>query len=209
MTKTIGKTFLVGIVFLCLTACTTVTRNAGQSAQEIQDILPTLVDHLNTLQTLESDLQTNWEDDIQADNTLASYAKKEGRVFDNLKQRRELLQQMTRELKTLNDDSKHLANLRGDNLPSAEIQIVVSNSQTIYDRLTEYHRLCSDDITKEEQFFTSLASNQEMDRDTLTTQIQSLNEAAVARQAILQDLNTPLSDIDKPIRILKARLTSQ
>ena len=60
--------------------------------------------------------------------------------------------------------------------------------------------------------FTRLKKEQyikEKLKDDKKDKIKELNEAALERQKILEEINEPLSAIDKPIRILKARLNAR
>lgn len=208
MKKIATKVLLIGAALLFCSACANTTKSANTTVQEVQDALPVVVDHLNAIQTQEAGLQENWEDDINADASLSSYTKKQGRVFENIQARRDLQKQITTALKTIRDNARRLSNLKDTKLPSVEIQVVVSNLNTIVDQLTKYQQLSDAQLKAEESFFVSISGNPFTPTE-LKNKIIELNSSALERQGILESINDPLSAIDKPIRILKARLGSQ
>ena len=208
MKKIATKVFLISASLLVFAACSNTKKSAEKTVQEVQDTLPVVVDHLNNIQTLEANLQNDWEDDIADDSTLANYAKKKGKVFDNLQQRRESQKQITKTLKVLRDDAIHLSNLQDKDLPSVEITIVSSNLQKIVESLTEYIKKSEEQLNNEQKFFIEISGNK-LSNDDLREKIKILNQAAIDRQKILEEINEPLTAIDKPIRILKARLSTR
>ena len=208
MKKIATKVFLISASLLVFAACSNTKKSAEKTVQEVQDTLPVVVDHLNNIQTLEANLQNDWEDDIADDSTLANYAKKKGKVFDNLQQRRESQKQITKTLKVIRDDAIHLSNLQDKDLPSVEITIVSSNLQKIVESLTEYIKKSEEQLNNEQKFFIEISGNK-LSNDDLREKIKILNQAAIDRQKILEEINEPLTAIDKPIRILKARLSTR
>ena len=208
MKKIATKVFLISASLLVFAACSNTKKSAEKTVQEVQDTLPVVVDHLNNIQTFEANLQNDWEDDIADDSTLANYAKKKGKVFDNLQQRRESQKQITKTLKVLRDDAIHLSNLQDKDLPSVEITIVSSNLQKIVESLTEYIKKSEEQLNNEQKFFIEISGNK-LSNDDLREKIKILNQAAIDRQKILEEINEPLTAIDKPIRILKARLSTR
>ena len=208
MKKIATKVFLISASLLVFAACSNTKKSAEKTVQEVQDTLPVVVDHLNNIQTLEANLQNDWEDDIADDSTLANYAKKKGKVFDNLQQRRESQKQITKTLKVIRDDAIHLSNLQDKDLPSVEITIVSSNLQKIVESLTEYIKKSEEQLNNEQKFFIEI-SGSKLSNDDLREKIKILNQAAIDRQKILEEINEPLTAIDKPIRILKARLSAR
>ena len=208
MKKIATRVFLISASLLVFAACSNTKKSAEKTVQEVQDTLPVVVDHLNNIQTLEANLQNDWEDDIADDSTLANYAKKKGKVFDNLQQRRESQKQITKTLKVIRDDAIHLSNLQDKDLPSVEITIVSSNLQKIVESLTEYIKKSEEQLNNEQKFFIEISGNK-LSNDDLREKIKILNQAAIDRQKILEEINEPLTAIDKPIRILKARLSTR
>ena len=208
MKKIATKVFLISASLLVFAACSNTKKSAEKTVQEVQDTLPMVVDHLNNIQTLEANMQNDWEDDIADDSTLANYAKKKGKVFDNLQQRRESQKQITKTLKVIRDDAIHLSNLQDKDLPSVEITIVSSNLQKIVESLTEYIKKSEEQLNNEQKFFIEISGNK-LSNDDLREKIKILNQAAIDRQKILEEINEPLTAIDKPIRILKARLSTR
>ena len=208
MKKIATKVFLISASLLVFAACSNTKKSAEKTVQEVQDTLPMVVDHLNNIQTLEANLQNDWEDDIADDSTLTNYAKKKGKVFDNLQQRRESQKQITKTLKVIRDDAIHLSNLQDKDLPSVEITIVSSNLQKIVESLTEYIKKSEEQLNNEQKFFIEISGNK-LSNDDLREKIKILNQAAIDRQKILEEINEPLTAIDKPIRILKARLSTR
>ena len=208
MKKIATKVFLISASLLVFAACSNTKKSAEKTVQEVQDTLPVVVDHLNNIQTFEANLQNDWEDDIADDSTLANYAKKKGKVFENLQQRRDIQKQITKTLKVIRDDASHLSNLQDKNLPSVEIKIVSSNLQKIVDSITDYIKKSEEQLKNEQQFFVELSGNK-LSNDDLREKIKVLNQAAIERQKILEEINEPLTAIDKPIRILKARLSAE
>ena len=208
MKKIATKVFLISASLLVFAACSNTKKSAEKTVQEVQDTLPVVVDHLNNIQTFEANLQSDWEDDIADDSTLANYAKKKGKVFDNLQQRKDIQKQITKTLKVIRDDASHLSNLQDKDLPSVEIKIVSSNLQKIVDSITDYIKKSEEQLNNEQKFFVEISGNK-LSKDDLKDKIKELNEAALERQNILEEINDPLSVIDKPIRILKARLNAR
>ena len=208
MKKIATKVFLISVGLLVFAACSNTKKSAEKTVQEVQDTLPVVVDHLNNIQTFEANLQNDWEDDISDDLTLANYAKKKGKVFDNLQQRRDIQKQITKTLKVIRDDASHLSNLQDKNLPSVEIKIVSSNLQKIVNSITDYIKKSEEQLNNEQQFFVEISGNK-LSNDDLRKKIIVLNQAAIDRQKILEEINEPLTAIDKPIRILKARLSTR
>lgn len=207
MKKPTIKVLLIGAALLFVAACSNTTNNASKTVQEVQDTLPLVVNQLNNIQTIEAELQTDWESDINDDANLASYIKKQGRVFDNIQKRKKILQEINKLTKIIRDDAKHLENLNRKDLPAVEVQVVFSNLGTIVEHLVSYQKLCEEQLTKEENFFVAVPQNS-WTPDELKEQIKVLNQAAIERQKLLEEMNTPLAAIDKPIRILKARLAA-
>lgn len=207
MKKITIKVLLIGAILLFVATCSNTTNNATKTVQEVQDTLPVVVEHLNNIQTIEAELQTDWESDINDDATLASYTKKQGKVFDNIQKRNKLLQEINKLTKIIRDDAKHLENLNRKDLPAVELQVVFSNLGTIVGHLEAYQKLCEQQLAKEEAFFAAISKNS-WNTDELKEQIKTLNQAAIERQQLLEEMNTPLAAIDKPIRILKARLAA-
>ena len=201
MKKIATKVFLISASLLVFAACSNTKKSAEKTVQEVQDTLPVVVDHLNNIQTFEANLQSDWEDDIADDSTLANYAKKKGKVFDNLQQRKDIQKQITKTLKVIRD-------LQDKDLPSVEIKIVSSNLQKIVDSITDYIKKSEEQLNNEQKFFVEISGNK-LSKDDLKDKIKELNEAALERQNILEEINDPLSAIDKPIRILKARLNAR
>ena len=208
MKKIATKVFLISASLLVFAACSNTKKSAEKTVQEVQDTLSVVVDHLNNIQTFEANLQNDWEDDIADDSTLANYAKKKGNVFENLQQRRDIQKQITKTLKVIRDDASHLSNLQDKNLPSVEIKIVSSNLQKIVDSITDYIKKSEEQLNNEQQFFVEISGNK-LSNDDLREKIKVLNQAAIDRQKILEEINEPLTAIDKPIRILKARLSAR
>ena len=115
---------MISVSLLVFAACSNTKKSAEKTVQEVQDTLPVVVDHLNNIQTFEANLQSDWEDDIADDSTLANYAKKKGKVFDNLQQRKRYSKnKITKTLKVIRDDASHLSNLQDKDLPSVEIKL--------------------------------------------------------------------------------------
>ena len=208
MKKIATKVFLISASLLVFAACSNTKKSTEKTVQEVQDTLPVVVDHLNNIQTFEANLQNDWEDDIADDSTLANYAKKKGKVFENLQQRRDIQKQITKTLKVIRDDASHLSNLQDKNLPSIEIKIVSSNLQKIVDSITDYIKKSEEQLNNEQQFFVEISGNK-LSNDDLREKIKVLNQAAIDRQKILEEINEPLTAIDKPIRILKARMSAR
>ena len=208
MKKIATKVFLISASLLVFAACSNTKKSAEKTVQEVQDTLPVVVDHLNNIQTFEANLQSDWEDDIADDSTLANYAKKKGKVFDNLQQRKDIQKQITKTLKVIRDDASHLSNLQDKDLPSVEIKIVSSNLQKIVDSITDYIKKSEEQLNNEQKFFIEISGNK-LSKDDLKDKIKELNEAALERQKVLEEINDPLSAIDRTIRILKARLNAR
>ena len=210
MKKIATKVFLISASLLVFAACSNTKKSAEKTVQEVQDTLPVVVDHLNNIQTFEANLQSDWEDDIADDSTLANYAKKKGKGFTLV----ELIvviiiqKQITKTLKVIRDDASHLSNLQDKDLPSVEIKIVSSNLQKIVDSITDYIKKSEEQLNNEQKFFVEISGNK-LSKDDLKDKIKELNEATLERQKILEEINDPLSAIDKPIRILKARLNAR
>ena len=207
MKKIAAKVFLISAGFLFLGACGNTKKNAESTVQEVQDTLPVVVQQLNDIQALENSLQSDWEADIQEDYTMATYAKKTGKVFTNIQERQQLLKSMQKSLKVLSDDATRLSNLKDKNLPSAEIQIVVSNLQSIVTHLKNYSELSQKQLEKEAEFFVSISGGKQTS-DELKALIIEVNNSANERQQIIETINSPISELDRPIRILKARLAN-
>ena len=207
MKKIAAKVFLISAGFLFLGACGNTKKSAESTVQEVQDTLPVVVQQINDIQALESSLQSDWENDIQEDHTMASYAKKTGKVFTNIQERQQLLKSMQKSLKVLSDDVAKLSNLKDKNLPSAETQIVVSNLQSIVSQLKNYYELSQKQLEKEAEFFVSIAGLKQTN-DELKSMIITVNNSANQRQQIIESINSPISELDRPIRILKARLSN-
>jgi len=197
MKKIAAKVFLISAGFLFLGAC----GNTKKSAES------TVVQQLNDIQALENSLQSDWEADIQEDYTMTTYAKKTGKVFTNIQERQQLLKSMQKSLKVLSDDATRLSNLKDKNLPSAEIQIVVSNLQSIVNHLKNYSEMSRKQLEKEAEFFVSISGGKQTN-DELRSLIIEVNNSANERQQIIEEINSPISELDRPIRILKARLAN-
>ena len=207
MKKIAAKVFLISAGFLFLGACVNTKKSAESTVQEVQDTLPVVVQQLNDIQSLEISLQSDWEADIQEDYTMKNYSKKTGKVFTNIKERQQLLKSMQKSLKVLSDDVAKLSNLKDKNLPSAETQIVVSNLQSIVSQLKNYYELSQKQLEKEAEFFVSIAGLKQTN-DVLKSMIITVNNSANQRQQIIESINSPISELDRPIRILKARLSN-
>ena len=206
MKKIAAKVFLISAGFLFLGACGNTKKSAESTVQEVQDTLPVVVQQLNDIQALENSLQSDWEADIQEDYTMTTYAKKTGKVFANIQERQQLLKSMQKSLKVLSDDATRLSNLKDKNLPSAEIQIVVSNLQSIVNHLKNYSEMSQKQLEKEAEFFVSISGGKK--NDELRSLIIEVNNSANERQQIIEEINSPISELDRPIRILKARLAN-
>lgn len=207
MKKIAAKVFLISAGFLFLGACANTKKSAESTVQEVQDTLPVVVQQLNDIQSLEISLQSDWEADIQEDYTMKNYSKKTGKVFTNIKERQQLLKSMQKSLKVLSDDVSKLSNLKDKNLPSAETQIVISNLQSIVSQLKNYYELSQKQLEKEAEFFVSIAGLKQTN-DELKSMIITVNNSANQRQQIIESINSPISELDRPIRILKARLSN-
>lgn len=207
MKKIATKVFLISAGFLFLGACANTKKSAESTVQEVQDTLPVVVQQLNDIQSLEISLQSDWEADIQEDYTMKNYSKKTGKVFTNIKERQQLLTSMQKSLKVLSDDVSKLSNLKDKNLPSAETQIVISNLQSIVSQLKNYYELSQKQLEKEAEFFVSIAGLKQTN-DELKSMIITVNNSADQRQQIIESINSPISELDRPIRILKARLSN-
>lgn len=207
MKKIAAKVFLISAGFLFLGACANTKKSAESTVQEVQDTLPVVVQQLNDIQSLEISLQSDWEADIQEDYTMKNYSKKTGKVFTNIKERQQLLTSMQKSLKVLSDDVSKLSNLKDKNLPSAETQIVISNLQSIVSQLKNYYELSQKQLEKEAEFFVSIAGLKQTN-DELKSMIITVNNSADQRQQIIESINSPISELDRPIRILKARLSN-
>ena len=207
MKKIAAKVFLISASFLFLGACGNTKKSAESTVQEVQDTLPVVVQQLNDIQSLEISLQSDWEADIQEDYTMKNYSKKTGKVFTNIKERQQLLKSMQKSLKVLSDDVSKLSNLKDKNLPSAETQIVISNLQSIVSQLKNYYELSQKQLEKEAEFFVSIAGLKQTN-DELKSMIITVNNSANQRQQIIESINSPISELDRPIRILKARLSN-
>ncbi len=207
MNKIAAKVFLISAGFLFLGACGNTKKSAESTVQEVQDTLPVVVQQLNDIQSLEISLQSDWEADIQEDYMMKNYSKKTGKVFTNIKERQQLLKSMQKSLKVLSDDVAKLSNLKDKNLPSAETQIVVSNLQSIVSQLKNYYELSQKQLEKEAEFFVSIAGLKQTN-DELKSMIITVNNSANQRQQIIESINSPISELDRPIRILKARLSN-
>ena len=207
MNKIAAKVFLISAGFLFLGACGNTKKSAESTVQEVQDTLPVVVQQLNDIQSLEISLQSDWEADIQEDYTMKNYSKKTGKVFTNIKERQQLLKSMQKSLKVLSDDVAKLSNLKDKNLPSAETQIVVSNLQSIISQLKNYYELSQKQLEKEAEFFVSIVGLKQTN-DELKSMIITVNNSANQRQQIIESINSPISELDRPIRILKARLSN-
>ena len=207
MNKIAAKVFLISAGFLFLGACGNTKKSAESTVQEVQDTLPVVVQQLNDIQSLEISLQSDWEADIQEDYTMKNYSKKTGKVFTNIKERQQLLKSMQKSLKVLSDDVAKLSNLKDKNLPSAETQIVVSNLQSIVSQLKNYYELSQKQLEKEAEFFVSIVGLKQTN-DELKSMIITVNNSANQRQQIIESINSPISELDRPIRILKARLSN-
>ena len=138
---------------------------------------------------------------------MKNYSKKTGKVFTNIKERQQLLKSMQKSLKVLSDDVSKLSNLKDKNLPSAETQIVISNLQSIVSQLKNYYELSQKQLEKEAEFFVSIAGLKQTN-DELKSMIITVNNSANQRQQIIESINSPISELDRPIRILKARLSN-
>lgn len=204
MKKIAAKVFLISAGFLFLGACGNTKKSAESTVQEVQDTLPVVVQQLNDIQALENSLQSDWEADI---HEMTSYAKKTGKVFTNIQERQQLLKSMQKSLKVLSDDATRLSNLKDKNLPSAEIQIVVSNLQSIVSQLKNYSEMSQKQLEKEAEFFVSISGGKQTS-DELKALIIEVNNSANERQQIIEAINSPISELDRPIRILKARLAN-
>ena len=205
MKKIAAKVFLISAGFLFLGSCGNTKKSAESTVQEVQDTLPVVVQQLNDIQALENSLQSDWEADIHDDYTMATYAKKTGKVFTNIQERQQLLKSMQKSLKVLSDDATRLSNLKDKNLPSAEIQIVVSNLQSIVTHLKNYSEMSQKQLEKEAEFFVNISGGKQTS-DELKALIIEVNNSANERQQIIEEINYPISELDRPIRILKARL---
>ena len=207
MKKIATKVFLISASLLVFAACSNTKKSAEKTVQEVQDTLPVVVQQLNDIQALENSLQSDWEADIQEDYTMTTYAKKTGKVFTNIQERQQLLKSMQKSLKVLSDDATRLSNLKDKNLPSAEIQIVVSNLQSIVNHLKNYSEMSQKQLEKEAEFFVSISGGKQTN-DELRSLIIEVNNSANERQQIIEEINSPISELDRPIRILKARLAN-
>ena len=187
MKKIAAKVFLISASFLFLGACGNTKKSAESTVQEVQDTLPVVVQQINDIQALESSLQSDWEADIQ--------------------ERQQLLKSMQKSLKVLADDASRLSNLKDKNLPSAEIQIVVSNVQSIVNQLKNYYEMSQKQLEKEAEFFVSISGGKQTN-DELRNLIIEVNNSANERQQIIESINSPISELDRPVRILKARLSN-
>ena len=59
-------------------------------------------------------------------------------------------------------------------------------------------------LEKEAEFFVSISGGKQTN-DELRSLIIEVNNSANERQQIIEEINSPISELDRPIRILKAR----
>ena len=62
-------------------------------------------------------------------------------------------------------------------------------------------------LEKEAEFFVSILEENKTN-DELRSLIIEVNNSANERQQIIEEINSPISELDRPIRILKARLAN-
>lgn len=202
-----SKVVLLGASLL-LWGCGNATSQVNTTLQDVQDTLPTVIQHLNDIQSVEGQLQSDWEAEISQDLEMETFQTGKGAVFENIAKRKESFKQLKEQTNKLATYSESLAKVKEESLPLTELQIITGSLNQIVTALNDYLTLAEPQLENELVFFKSL-SGQTITYDSLNAEIVNINNQAMERQAILAILNDPLKNIDKPIRIAKARLATQ
>ncbi|MGY3724318.1 Putative cell-wall binding lipoprotein [Granulicatella balaenopterae] len=192
---------------LVLLACGKRAPKLSASLEAIQEILPKITVQLNAIQELETSLQTEWEQELTTNSDMSQYAEGNGKVFENIKNRQEIMAGFKKEVHLLEHENTTLIKNMDKDHPLAEIQIITNTLEQIIDASNEYIRLAEPQLQQETDFFKSLGTTS-LNYDALNNKIIAINDAAMERQDCVEQINEQLMTIDKPIRIAKARLTS-
>ena len=197
------SSFVLCLSFFCLTAC----GNRQKIAEETQTTIATITQQLNDIQSLESDLQTAWENDIDTDSKLTSYAHEKGEVFDNIKKRQELFATLKQSMNTLKSQTSALEQIKDNKFPLSEIKIVTNYLKEITTNIDNYQKIAVPELEQERSFFKTLNTT-ELKYEYLSDKLSELNTLAMARQEALTPVIDPLVNVDKPLRIVKARVSN-
>lgn len=206
--KKLGVLMLFVSSLFFFVGCQKSQQNTIDTIQQIQDTLPTLVQQLNDIQKLEAKLQDDWEAEIAVNASMEHFSSEKGLVFENIQTRKQLVKQAKEAITRLSLFNQQLIKVSNQKNMVSEVRIVTNTLTQIVTDAQKYLELYSPQIEKEFFFFKELAKHPQ-DFEFLNQHIVEINQSAIERQHIVESLNEPLKNIDKPIRIAKVRLSAQ
>ena len=195
--KKINKYMLVGLssMSMLLTACQSDAKEALSINEKIETSKQDLADQFTTLADQEKNLQAQFEKTLEEDETFSTIADESSALFENIKQRTDVLDSMEKTQDEFKNELESYEKLDMKDLPEKEVEAIKKELSDMSQKLTEFIDFYKNTLSKQKEYFSSLAEESST-YETFTSGIDALNENQENVHTKIVELDTTLSSLE-------------
>lgn len=173
------KIFLLLVLTSLLTACDSSVERAERTVSLMQDAVGIVTSELNSIQNLEEGIQSQFEQAIEADESMQIFNSSDSPVEKNIQQRQDSIKKIEKSREELTSLASQLAELkRNKNLPAEDITNIENIVTDLSSSLETYVNDYKNNAALESQAYKSLA-NPENDYQNFFGVIEDVNVLSV------------------------------
>lgn len=187
--------FVVAFVaLLVLSGCSSEANRIMDSAQTTKEYATETSNHFNAIKDSESQLQALFEESLEQDEELTSFANKEVPVFDNIDQRQDSLNELEDATQRLNRIKNKWSRTQQETIDEAVYQDMIADIDSAVTGLSTYIEAYNEYLDQQEDYFVSIG-DEEANYESFAQGIASLEDLDQQLYEIEIQLNPKLSDL--------------
>lgn len=179
---------------LTLVGCASTVENIINATENIDTFTSEITTEFNSIKDLESEVQASFEDSLQNDAELESFANESAPVFENIDLRQESLDAIKASTEDLEKVQKNLADFDDDQFDGETINDMITNLNSTLQVLNSYNENYQTYLDTQKEYFNALGQ----DDPTYETFIEGIEQMGDLDQQLIEienDLNNQLADL--------------
>lgn len=202
------NSWLLLVSGLVLAGCSNEVENAQETVSQMAAAKEAIIVSLNAIQQKEAEMQSQFDEALNADEELVSFKNGTASVFENIKLRQEEITTLEEDFQDFKNELEDLNTLDFENIPLKEIQALQATSNDIVTHIEAYLPSYKEQLQEEVLIFESLGED-EAHFDTLYSGVAQLNQLSETNLTKLEPLIDQAKAFDSNSEKVSAALLTE